>query len=147
MIRTTACGALPGVVTGIIDLSGRLYTLAGGWLAVVARVVALTIDLSGRLYTLAAGWLAVVVGVVLLIVAAAVGAPAAASDRMTAAVVVCGGCCHLDLPPVVGRSQVAIGAAGRLRGAGREVVETGLEPVDTASAGFSEGLSGGSVRA
>jgi len=68
-----------------IDLSGRTYTLAGGWFAVVAGVVALTIDLSGRLYTLAGGWLAVVAGLVLT-AAAAVGAPAAASDRMTAAV-------------------------------------------------------------
>ncbi|MGO9497232.1 MAG: hypothetical protein ACLQA5_11090, partial [Solirubrobacteraceae bacterium] len=62
-IRTTACGALAGVVTGIISVSGRLYTLAGGGLTVV-------------------------VGVVLLSVAAAVGAPAAASDSITAAVVV-----------------------------------------------------------
>ena len=84
-IRTTACGTLPGVASGIIDLSGRTYTLAGGWFAVVAGVVALTIDLSGRLYTLAGGWLAVVAGLVLT-AAAAVGAPAAASDRMTAAV-------------------------------------------------------------
>src|SRR5579862_2200406 len=30
-IRTTARGALAGAATGIIDLSGRLYTLAGDW--------------------------------------------------------------------------------------------------------------------
>jgi hypothetical protein len=87
-ILTSACGALPGVATGIIDLSGRLYTLAGGWLAVLAGVVVLSIDLSGRLYTLAGGWLAVAAGVVVLAVAAAVGAPAVARDRMTAVVVV-----------------------------------------------------------
>jgi hypothetical protein len=46
------------------------------------------ISLSGRLYTLAGGWLAVVAGLVLPTVAVAVGAPAAASDRMTAAMVV-----------------------------------------------------------
>jgi hypothetical protein len=57
-------------------------------LAVAAGVVPVTIDLSGRLYTLAGGWLAVAAGFVALTVAVAVGAPAAASDRMTAAVVV-----------------------------------------------------------
>jgi hypothetical protein len=51
-------------------------------------VVVLSIDLSGRLYTLAGGWLAVLAGVVVLAVAAAVGAPAVARDRMTAVVVV-----------------------------------------------------------
>ena len=56
-------------------------------MAVVAGVVALTIDLSGRLYTLAGAWLAVVAGLVALAAAVAVGAPAAASDRMTAAMV------------------------------------------------------------
>ena len=58
-------------------------------MAVAAGVVPVTIDLSGRLYTLAGGWLAVAAGVVALTVAAvAVGAPAAASDRMTAAAAV-----------------------------------------------------------
>ena len=57
-------------------------------MAIAAGFVALTIDLSGRLYTLAGGWLAVAAGVVALTVAAvAVGAPAAASDRMTAVAV------------------------------------------------------------
>ena len=71
------------MVTRIIDLSGRLYTLAGCWLAIAAGFVALTIDLSGRLYTLAGGWLAVAAGFVAVTAAVAVGAPAAASDRMT----------------------------------------------------------------
>jgi hypothetical protein len=136
-IRTTACGALPGVVTGIISLSGRSYTLAGGWSAVVAGVVPLTIDLSGRLYTLAGGWLAVVAGLVLL--AMAVGAPAAASDKVTAAAVVVrwvmvistASCCW----SIAGCDRCG---RGRLRGAGRDSVETGLDPVGTAPAGFSK---------
>ena len=57
-------------------------------MAIAAGFVALTIDLSGRLYTLAGGWLAVAAGFVAVTAAVAVGAPAAASDRMTAAVVV-----------------------------------------------------------
>ena len=115
-IRTTACGALPGVATGIISLSGRLNTLEGGWLAVVAAFVALT-------------------------VAVAVGAPAAASDRMTAAVVVmrwvlimstCLLCWSIAACDRCG-GDVARGWSG--------VVETGLDPVDTALAGVPGGAT------
>jgi hypothetical protein len=74
--------------------------------------------------------------------AVAVGAPAAAaaaSDRMTAAVVVVRwvliiSTCLL----LVCRSPGAIGSPGTMRAAGREAVDTGLEPVDLGRSGVSK---------